>query len=131
MLPDIRRLNREDFQDAPSWIDPMLNTLNVFMDSVYNLFNRHVSLVENLNTQFVTLKVTTKSDGTINPIKQKLSIRGKVTGIVVVRVISEDIANITTPFLTWNQNGDVLEITKIANLNNSKDYKIIILVIGE
>lgn len=131
MLPDIRRLNREDFQDAPSWIDPMLNTINVFMDSVYNLFNKHVSLVENLNTQFVTLKVTTKSDGTINPIKQKLSIRGKITGLVVVRVISEDIANITTPFLTWNQNGDVLEITKIANLNNSKDYKIIILVIGE
>lgn len=131
MLPDIRRLNREDFQDAPSWIDPMLNTLNVFMDSVYNLFNKHVSLVENLNTQFVTLKVTTKSDGTINPIKQKLTIRGKVTGLVVVRVISEDIANITTPFLTWAQNGDVLEISNIANLNNSKEYKIIILVIGE
>ena len=131
MLPDVRRLNREDFQDAPSWIDPMLNTLNVFMDSVYNLFNRHVSLVDNLNMQFATLKVTTKSDGTIDPIKQKLSIRGKVTGLVVVRVISEDIANITTPFLTWNQNGDILEISNIANLNSSKDYKIIILVIGE
>ena len=131
MLPDVRRLNREDFEDAPSWIDPMLNTLNVFMDSVYNLFNKHVSLVDNLNAQFITLSVSTKSDGTINPIKQKLAIRGRVNGLVVVRVISEDIANITTPFLNWTQSGDVLEISNIANLNNSKEYKIIILVIGE
>lgn len=131
MLPDVRRLNREDFQDAPSWIDPMLNTINVFMDSVYNLFNKHVSLVDNLNAQFITLNVSTKSDGTINPIKQKLAIRGRVNGLVVIKVISEDVSNITTPFIIWNQNGDVLEITKIANLNNSKDYKIIILVIGE
>lgn len=131
MLPDIRRLNREDFQDAPNWVDPMLNSLNIFMDSVYNILNKHVSLSENLNAQFITLKVSVKSDGTINPIKQKLSIRGKITGLVVVRVISEDVANITTPFLVWNQTADVLEITKIANLNNSKDYKIIVLVIGE
>lgn len=131
MLPDLRRLNREDFQDAPSWVDPMLNSINIFMDSVYNLFNRHVSLVDNLNSQFITLKVSTKSDGTINPIKQRVSIRGKVTGLVVVRVVSEDVANITTPFINWIQNGDVLEISKIAGLNNNKDYKIIILVIGE
>ena len=95
------------------------------------MFNKHVSLVDNLNAQFITLNVSTKSDGTINPIKQKLAIRGRVNGLVVIKVISEDVSNITTPFIIWNQNGDVLEITKIANLNNSKDYKIIILVIGE
>ena len=131
MLPDVRRLNREDFQDAPSWIDPMLNTLNAFMDSVYNIFNRNVSLIDNLNMQIITLSVSTKSDGSINPIEQKLAIRGKVNGVVVLKVISEDIANITTPFLNWTQSSDILEISNIASLNNNKDYKIIILVIGE
>lgn len=133
MLPDVRRLNREDFPDAPSWVDPMLNTLNAFMDSVYNIMNKNLSLVYNFNIQIVTVAVSTDGNGDISPVKQKLAIRGKVRGLVVIRVLKEanDQTSIQAPYVEWSQSEDILTITNIASLNTDKKYKIVLLVIGD
>lgn len=132
MLPDVRRLNREDFADAPDWIDPMLNTINTFMDSVYNILNKNVSLNQNLNAQFITLNITTKSDGSINEVKQKLFIRGRATGVIILRITGEDVPNISyQPFIDWSQSNNILTISNIATLSSNKEYKILFLVIGE
>ena len=130
MLPDVRRLNREDFQDAPQWLDPMLNTLNSFMDSVYNIFNRNVSLTDNLNIQLTTISVETDANGDITPVKIKTSVRGRVNGIVVIRAVS-DSGNSQAPFVDYVQSENIITISKIAGLNLSTKYKIIMLVFGE
>lgn len=133
MLPDVRRLNKEDFQDAPNWVDPMLNTLNQFMDSVYNLMNKNLSLTENFNIQIVNISVNTDGNGDISPVKQKLSIRGKVQGVSVIRVIKEssDTTSIDAPYVEWVQSENILSILNIAGLNTSKKYKILLMVIGQ
>lgn len=130
MLPDVRRLNREDFQNAPDWLDPMLNVLNSFMDSVYNIMNRNVSLTQNLNFQIYSMSLETDSNGDIKPLKIKTTVRGKVVGVVPVRVISTD-TSLLSPFVYFTQNEDILTITNIANLNNDQKYKIIVLIVGE
>lgn len=130
MLPDVRRLNREDFQDAPQWLDPMLNTINSFMDSVYNIFNHNVSLTENLNIQISTINVETDSNGDITPLKIKSTIRGRVNGIVVLKLVSESPTS-TAPFIDYVQSENIITISNIAGLSTSTKYKIIILVIGE
>ena len=130
MLPDTRRLNREDFQDAPNWIDPMLTVINAFMDSVYNIMNRNISLTQNLNIQIATINVETDSNGDIKPVKLKTTVRGRVAGVTVIRVITTDTSSIS-PFVSFTQNEDILTISNIASLNNSEKYKIILLVIGE
>lgn len=130
MLPDVRRLNREDFQDAPQWLDPMLNTLNSFMDSVYNIFNRNVSLTDNLNIQLTTISVETDGSGNITPVKIKTTVRGRVNGIVVIRAVS-DSGNSQAPFVDYIQSENIITISKIAGLNLSTKYKIIMLVFGE
>lgn len=130
MLPDVRRLNREDFQDAPQWLDPMLNTLNSFMDSVYNIFNRNVSLTDNLNIQLTTISVETDGSGNISPVKIKTTVRGRVNGIVVIRAVS-DSGNSQAPFVDYIQSENIITISKIAGLNLSTKYKIIMLVFGE
>ena len=130
MLPDVRRLNREDFQDAPQWLDPMLNTLNSFMDSVYNIFNRNVSLTDNLNIQLTTISVETDGSGNITPVKIKTSVRGRVNGIVVIRAVSNS-GNSPAPFVDYVQSENIITISKIAGLNLNTKYKIIMLVFGE
>lgn len=130
MLPDVRRLNREDFQDAPQWLDPMLNTLNSFMDSVYNIFNRNVSLTDNLNIQLTTISVETDGSGNITPVKIKTTVRDRVNGIVVIRAVS-DSGNSQAPFVDYIQSENIITISKIAGLNLSTKYKIIMLVFGE
>jgi len=130
MLPDIRRLNREDFQDAPNWIDPMLTVINAFMDSVYNIMNRNISLTQNLNIQIVTINVETDTNGDIKPVKLKTTVRGRVAGVSVIRVITTDTSSIS-PFVSFTQNENILTISNIASLNSNQKYKIILLVIGE
>lgn len=129
MLPDSRRLNREDLQDAPAWVDPMLTVINAFMDSVYNIMNRNISLTQNLNIQIATINIETDSNGDIKPIRLKTSIRGKVVGISTIRVISTDLT--VSPTIYFTQNEDILLISNIASLNNNEKYRIIILIIGE
>lgn len=130
MLPDTRRLNREDFQEAPSWIDPMLTVINAFMDSVYNIMNRNISLTQNLNIQIVTINVETDTNGDIKPVKLKTTVRGRVAGVSVIRVITTDTSSIS-PFVSFSQNENILTISNIASLNSNQKYKIILLVIGE
>lgn len=130
MLPDTRRLNREDFQDAPNWIDPMLTVINAFMDSVYNIMNRNISLTQNLNIQIVTINVETDTNGDIKPVKLKTTVRGRVAGVSVIRVITTDTSSIS-PFVSFTQNENILTISNIASLNSNQKYKIILLVIGE
>ena len=129
MLPDSRRLNREDLQDAPAWVDPMLTVINAFMDSVYNIMNRNISLTQNLNIQIATINIETDSNGDIKPIRLKTSIRGKVVGISTIRVVSTDLT--VSPTIYFTQNEDILLISNIASLNNNEKYRIIILIIGE
>lgn len=130
MLPDTRRLNREDFQEAPNWIDPMLTVINAFMDSVYNIMNRNISLTQNLNIQIVTINVETDTNGDIKPVKLKTTVRGRVAGVSVIRVITTDTSSIS-PFVSFIQNENILTISNIASLNSNQKYKIILLVIGE
>ena len=130
MLPDVRRLNREDFKDAPSWLDPMLNVLNSFMDSVYNIMDRNVSLTNNLNCQIATINVTTDNSGNIAPLKLKTTIRGRAIGMSVIRVLSDD-TSIQSPFISYTQNENIISINNVAGLNNDTKYKMIVLIIGE
>lgn len=130
MLPDTRRLNREDFQDAPNWIDPMLTVINAFMDSVYNIMNRNISLTQNLNIQIVAINVETDTNSDIKPVKLKTTVRGRVAGVSVIRVITTDTSSIS-PFVSFTQNENILTISNIASLNSNEKYKIILLVIGE
>lgn len=130
MLPDLRRLNREDFQDAPKWLEPMLSVLNAFMDSVFTIMNRNISLTDNLNIQIATITVTTDSNGDITPIKVRTTVRGRVIGMTVIRVLSQD-QNIQAPFIDYVQNENIVTINKLAGLNIDTKYKIIVLMIGE
>lgn len=130
MLPDVRRLNREDFQDAPTWLDPMLNTINSFMDSVYNIFNRNVSLTNNLNLQIYNLSVETDGNGDISQVKVKTTVRGRVNGVLVIRTISNGSTS-QAPFVDYVQVDNIITISKIAGLNPSTKYKIILLIVGE
>lgn len=42
-LPTIQRIKYEDYKDAPSWFGQFLMTLNLFVNSIYNIVNRGVT----------------------------------------------------------------------------------------
>lgn len=42
-LPTIQRIKYEDYKDAPAWFAQFLQTLNLFVNAVYNIINRGIT----------------------------------------------------------------------------------------
>lgn len=42
-LPTVQRFKYEDYKDAPGWFSQFLITLNLFVNSVYNIINRGIT----------------------------------------------------------------------------------------
>ena len=42
-LPTIQRIKYEDYKDAPAWFGQFLQTLNLFINAIYNIVNRGVT----------------------------------------------------------------------------------------
>ena len=38
-LPPIRRISKEDLQEAPDWVEKLIYPINLFFDSVYRALN--------------------------------------------------------------------------------------------
>lgn len=62
-LPTIQRIKYEDYKDAPSWFAQFLQTLNLFINAVYNIINRgitysNLSVIAPFSFQFVSGSTT-------------------------------------------------------------------------
>lgn len=58
-LPNLKRLVREDFPDAPDWLGDLFDTINPFIESVYSGFNHQLTFGDNLGCQVATVEFTT------------------------------------------------------------------------
>lgn len=58
-LPVFKRIQREDFPDAPAWVDRLLYPLNKFFEGVYAALNQNLTFTENLATGLVSLEFET------------------------------------------------------------------------
>lgn len=135
MLPDFRRLNKEDFEDAPNWVDKLLTSLNAFMESTYNILNKNISLTDNLNfqvykTSFETL--ATYTNGDFNPLSFSKTVKGRVIGIIVGQIKKEDGSSLDTAvYPHYDVSNNMVQISYIAGLDNSTKYNTILVAIGE
>lgn len=57
-LPSQKKILREDLKGAPSWINPLIDVINSFMETVYQTLNKNVD-DKNLAQQIKELTYTT------------------------------------------------------------------------
>lgn len=66
----IRRINKEELArsgDVPQWVDPLILTLNQFMDGVVTALSGRVSFSDNIQCKIITQVFTSGTEVAINP----------------------------------------------------------------
>lgn len=132
-LPSIRRLLKEDFQDAPNWLDRLLNTLNLFMENVYLALNRNLTFPENVRSQKKTFKITAGASAAANTYEFALENTWRPEGVILMKAaqISGSYVPVTSAvFMSWRI-GDAnnLVIDAVTGLTNGVTYEFTVLVI--
>ena len=135
-LPEIKRLSKGDFPEAPEWINKLLGPLNSFFESVFLALNRNLSYAENFASQIKELTFTTASDYEVNDtwteIKFPITMNTRPQGAQVIDVREKDALNtpLSTPFgIQWRLEGGNFVVTFISGLEDSTKYVIKVLVI--
>jgi len=144
MIPEFRRILKEDLTAAPDWIDGMITPINLFFEQVYNAMNKKLSINDNVNGmvysgQFST--PSTYSDGAnINFNKFSFNYTGSFNPrSILIGNINLNSSYATTQikpvFVDWTLSTTALSSTPIITINYitgliaSSSYNITLLCI--
>lgn len=136
-LPRLRKILREDLKEAPNWVDRLIDPINQFMESTFNLLNKNITFNGNIACQIKGLDFTTspiydKNDpNTFNPVKFQSTLRTKAFGMQTVKIVEVggNYTPITDPIhVDWYEYDGMIHIPFICNLKPSTRYKINLLL---
>lgn len=133
-LPNYLRINKADYpEETKPVIDRLAGTLNPGIESLYNLSNNRISLIDNVACVVKDITVTVGSDGI------PLTFTGIALGTIVQKVLGAEVIyalNQTTaavyptaqPFITFTQNGSTFEVNHVAGLPANNQFLLRVVV---
>lgn len=132
--PDFRRVLRDDIPDAPNWVDPIIGAYNIFMEQSYSLFNKNLSIGDNVTGKIVSITFTTPSDyltGGFNNLRFSWEFSKVVDTITIGKIEKYSGGTILSPVTvtSWSQpNSSTVTVSYIAGLAASTKYTVKLLV---
>ncbi|PJZ98870.1 hypothetical protein CH369_18060 [Leptospira levettii] len=134
-LPSQKKILEQDLgTDIPSWTRKLLTPINSFFESIYSAFNKDITFRENIRCEYRDLIVKTKEDyssGEFELITFKNNLKEKIDNLQICQV-SENKSNfipVKEPVtVSWNEYNKEITIHYITGLENSKEYKIKIII---
>lgn len=129
-LPPIRRFNKEDFPEAPPWMDKFLYPLNQFIEAVYGALS-NLNFGPNVLAQIKTLTFQTPGGVlTPTPLKFAKTLKAKAQGVIILTISQEDDPeNAVGTALNWEELDGEIVINDIAGLLDDKKFTATFLVI--
>ncbi len=130
-LPTQKKILKEDLKDSPNWINPLIDTLNNFMELVYGALNGNITYSENVYCFIKELTYKTPSTyPTMDNVEFMNTLKNKVTGVQVLQAFEK---STYTPaagpvYVPWVENNGDLVISSITGLAANKTYTIRLLV---
>lgn len=127
----ISRLSREEFKDAPGWIDRLLGWLNQFLEQVSFSLNGNLTLGQNVQAQvkaFDLVAGAAAADNTLTfTTTLKVAPRLLLVGNVTQR--SGNYVPITSAVsVFWRYESGVVYITSITGLTAGQTYDFVVLL---
>lgn len=145
-LPNFKRLIKQDFaKDFQDLIERLASSLNVGIDTLYNVLNNNVSLNDNIfcNVREIDIQVDsagvpvqTGTDSFGRQIKTKvfnIDLPSTIQGLQVIKC--ENLTNTNSYptsaiFLTYSQDGQSIFIKHVTGLQAGFIYRLRIIVWG-
>lgn len=130
-----KRIIKEDFKkEDQELIDKLAFALNSFFEQVAQGFSKNITIEDNLNMEIKEVVLTVDASGfpTTTAAFQS-ALRTRVRGLTVLRAINQ--TNPGTyptgaPFVSFEQNNNLLTIQHVTGLQPAESYKLQILSFG-
>lgn len=137
--PDIQRLKTEDFpEEQQALVERIATSLNGFIEQMIFLLSKRIDF-KNLNQFVSTINVvsgsTNTTDGSLKtPVTIRTDINGRIIGVNLINLTNKtnSLAVPTSqPYISYSINQNLLTIQKIYGLNNTSEYTLTLLIIGD
>lgn len=121
-LPSFKRLNKSDFKkEEEALIETLASSLNIGIESIYTLSNNNITFKDQFAGTQVDVPVSVNSQGIpLDTTTFQLKTTAKIQGCRVIK--EENLTNSTVyptsaPFITYQQNGNIITILHITGLS--------------
>jgi hypothetical protein len=130
-LPTQKKILREDLKDSPQWAGVIIDTLNSFMETVYQGFNRNLTFSENIAC--FTKELTYRTPSTypvMDDVEFLSSLKTKATGIFLMQALDKSTYEpvLAAVYVPWIEINGTIVIKPIQGLAADKTYLIRLLV---
>jgi hypothetical protein len=131
-LPTQKKVLKEDVKGAGPWITPLLDTLNSFMEIIYQAMNRNITFRENIACQIkeITYKTPSTYPASVEQFRFISTLKTKATGVIAIQAYERStyVPAEGPVYAPWvEDNGDIV-LSTITGLEADKTYVIRLLV---
>lgn len=125
-LEQIPRIRREDIQEAPDWIQKILDPLNRFIENIFLLTSSRIDYENNIQSQIGEYDISTAAI----PVTFKYNMKQPPKGVFVMACFnSRNYNDCPAVQIGWNFDGTNISIVSQTGMTAGVDYKIRLLVI--
>lgn len=134
-LPNFRRIYKEDYPpEIQDIIEKLAVSLNIGLETLYNVLNQKVSLEDNIDSSVRELDVVVDSSGfPVGTASIRIHKTETIRGLSVIKADNLTNAAIfptSGAFLTWVQEGNLININHIAGLPEGQQFRLKIVAFG-
>lgn len=134
-LPSYKRLIKQDYKEEDrDLVDRLSVSLNIGIETLYNLANHRISLADNIQADIRTFDIKVGPTGTPVGGITNLSFTNVITatGATVERAVAQNqgIFPTAAPFLSFTQNGKSIDINNVAGLPENQIFTLTVVIWG-
>lgn len=128
-IPSFKRIIKQDYdEEYRNLIDKLASSLNIGIETLYNLANNRISLTDNIAAVRKSFQI--QVDATGKPISgtTNISFGSTITGVAGTKVIRAQNVNnpasyvVSAPFISYTQNGTSIDINNITGLPANQTF---------
>lgn len=130
--PKIKRLSREDFKDAPAWIERLLYWLNLFLEFIVQAFNKNITFDENIQAQIKDFELTAGASPSACTAEFMTTLKVKPRGLLLMRVAEQSgnyVVIGSAVSVEWRYESGTIFITSVTGLTSGRIYDFTVLII--
>lgn len=128
----IKRLSREDFKDAPPWIDRLLVWLNQFVEYVALSFNKEITFDDNIQAQIKSFEVLAGATPALCTAQFTSTLRVVPRGVIKIKATQRSgnyVILSSSIDIFWRYESGTIFITSVTGLTAGNTYDFTVLVI--
>lgn len=128
-LPNFRRLIKSDYsKEYESLIEKLSFSINNGIEVLYQVFNKAISLKDNIACTLKDIDVEVKEDGSVKTLTTfNLDTQGKVAGVLVLNAVNTRTSSVLPNsgiFVSFTQESSKVFISNIKGLPPNQPFRL-------